>query len=563
MNNNNNRSLNLSKSLDNREAQIIARNLDRIEALRNNSSQNRQREREEEKLAKQRELSEKRINEARERSLRRENEEREAHSRRMLRQEQEHSRMLHQQEEDHARAMNLIAAQQYENELGFQQEMQRKKSAPPYSEYDPNDEYYYYYDEYGDYLTGEEARDRWQRENCKSYKHYDPDDKFWQYFTDTEGQLIDRQTAFGLWERENCPSYEDYDEFGVWTIYRDGEDFIPKSQARQKWIEKNPDNAIAKILISNDVTEKIKEVYENGTVSLPDIAENINNIPVPYPESMTRPHPDEYYIEHKGKVLKTFSFILKLIGYPALILSGIALALDQETLKIDEIFYTILLCAVCSLVPLGLLFLYYMSLKRSYNEKDVVYRKFVKERIEEKRKFKEKYISVLTKLKEYKKELDEVKNGQWGKNVPNRVQFNKYYSCIMKAHNCIFETIRLININKKEFPEYDKEYFTYYDVEFKAPFDGGELGAFTAEINNIQSNNYDTGSIFILETERLNIALEYGKVTQQMLSNGEGYIILSARLEHLTKDAAEKIAELLRSIDIDTAITKKTVRFCL
>ena len=65
MNNNNNRSLNLSKSLDHREAQIIAHNLDRIEALRNNSSQNRQREREEERLAKQRELSEKRINEAR------------------------------------------------------------------------------------------------------------------------------------------------------------------------------------------------------------------------------------------------------------------------------------------------------------------------------------------------------------------------------------------------------------------------------------------------------------------------------------------------------------------
>jgi hypothetical protein len=64
MNNNNNRSLNLSKSLDHRDAQIIAHNLDRIEALRNNSSQNRQREREEERLAKQRELSEKRINDS-------------------------------------------------------------------------------------------------------------------------------------------------------------------------------------------------------------------------------------------------------------------------------------------------------------------------------------------------------------------------------------------------------------------------------------------------------------------------------------------------------------------
>lgn len=555
---NNSNELDLSKrNLGAWEAGMIAHNLDQIERNRNHSYQNAQREREEERLARQRELSEKRINEQREQSLRRENEEREAHSRRMFRQEQEHSKMLHQQEEDHARVMGIIAAQQLEKEIEFQQEMKRKNAAPPFSEYDPNDEYYYYYDEHGDYLTGEEARDRWQRENCKSYKHYDPKDKFWQYFTNTEGQLIDRQTAFGLWERENCPSYENYDEFGVWTIYRDGDEFIPKAQARQKWIDKNPDNVVAKILISNDVTETIKEVYENGAVSLPDIAGNINDIPVPYPESMIKIHPETYYIEHRGKVVKALSVMLKVIGYPALILSLIAIMLN--ILGVDDTFYT---AALFALIPLALLISYYEALKRSYEEKDRVIRKYENEKSEQRRKFKEEYHSVLTRLKKYKKETDDVKNGQWHKDLYDNVQFNKYYSCIMKVHNCIYETIRLISQNKKEFGEYDKEYFTYYDVEFKTPFDCGELGQFVAALNYIQSKNYDVGECILLEKEYLNIMLKHSMDNQQRIVKREELRILSARLEHLTKDAAERIAELLKSIDIDTTITMKKVMFC-
>ena len=204
-----------------------------------------------------------------------------------------------EQERWHASQMQAIARQQYQEELDFQQEMQRKQAALPFSEYDPNNEYYYYYDERGDYLDTYEARDRWQRENCKSYKTYDPENDFWKYYHDANGQLIDRQTAFEMWQKENCPDYNNYQERGFWTIYRCRDEFIPADETRKKWIEENPDDRKVKLAIEGDTTEEIKKVYLNGVAELP---KNINEKTVrPYPESMDKAHPmkQKYNSENK------------------------------------------------------------------------------------------------------------------------------------------------------------------------------------------------------------------------------------------------------------------------
>ena len=263
----------LTKPLDPIKRTTMARNLEMIENERRWMNGDRER-REQEELIKKQEESQRRLLREREESERRLAQDQERRERERLEREEEHAQEMLEVERERAEIRALEEEKSYQRKLDYQQEKKRREMAVSYTEYDRNNEYYYYYDERGDYLDTMQARLRWQQLHAPSYLEYDPKDDFWQYFLDGFGKVIPRKEAFVLWQPDHCPDYRSYSEGAVWTTYRCGDGFISADDARERWLKECADSDGVKEYLIDEKVKQIISAADNGVIAPPKLEES-------------------------------------------------------------------------------------------------------------------------------------------------------------------------------------------------------------------------------------------------------------------------------------------------
>lgn len=270
---NDNQQFDLTKPLDPTKRTTMARNLEMIENERRWMNGDRER-REQEELIKKQEESQRRLLREREEAERRLAQDQERRERERLEREEEHAQEMLEVERERAEIRALEEEKSYQRKLDYQQEKKRREMAVSYTEYDRNNEYYYYYDERGDYLDTMQARLRWQQLHAPSYLEYDPKDDFWQYFLDGFGKVIPRKEAFVLWQPNHCPDYRSYSEGAVWTTYRCGDGFISADDARERWLKECIDSDGVKEYLVNEKVQRIISAADNGVIAPPKLEES-------------------------------------------------------------------------------------------------------------------------------------------------------------------------------------------------------------------------------------------------------------------------------------------------
>ena len=273
---NDNQQFDLTKPLDPTKRTTMARNLEMIENERRWMNGDRER-REQEELIKKQEESQRRLLREREEAERRLAQDQERRERERLEREEEHAQEMLEVERERAEIRALEEEKSYQRKLDYQQEKKRREMAVSYTEYDRNNEYYYYYDERGDYLDTMQARLRWQQLHAPSYLEYDPKDDFWQYFLDGFGKVVPRKEAFVLWQPDHCPNYRSYSEGAVWTTYRCGDGFISADDARERWLKECIDSDGVKEYLVNEKVQRIISAADKGVIAPPKLEESKTN----------------------------------------------------------------------------------------------------------------------------------------------------------------------------------------------------------------------------------------------------------------------------------------------
>ncbi len=310
----------LTKPLDPTKRTIMARNLEMIENERKRMNGDRER-REQEELIKKQEESQRRLLREREESERRLAQAQEYRESERQRREEEHAREMLKFERRSAEIRAREEEDSYQRKLDYQQEKKRKEMAVSYTEYDRNNEYYYYYDERGDYLDTKQARLRWQQLHAPSYLEYDPKDDFWQFFLDGSDKVIPRKTAFDLWQPDHCPDYRSYSEGAVWTAYRCGDSLISAKEARERWLKECADSDGVKEYLINEKVQQIISAADNGVIAPPKLEESKTNALAQ--EAFAQKNAAEKYVSPLTALSALAALILLLLTIIGLIYSDI------------------------------------------------------------------------------------------------------------------------------------------------------------------------------------------------------------------------------------------------
>ena len=569
---NNKNNFDLTKPLNYTERSIMARNLDMIESQRHSSSSYDQK-----KALKEQEESQKRINQAREASERRLAQEREAAERRMNQEREAAERRISQEQEQrtrrelelqeqYARRAAAIERQNAEEQLAYEQEYRRKQMAVSYTEYDPENELYYYYDHKGDYIDTIEARLRWQTINCKSYTTYDPDDEFWQYFLDKEGEVIPRDEARKLWELENCPDFKDFDPEGNWTMYRLGDGYISREEALEKWKAENADSPEVKRLNCEKIVYSIRKTLIDETVAFPTEWEHDIKVTdlgdIPNKEQNKNNLVDKETLKklsvQKDELEKRsnrFLFMLYSLGgiFGLIIFAGMTGM--EEGLDVTA--------AMAYLIPLALVLIIVMifwrnsinkqfeGAKIAYNMAKEMYQKEIDKRNSE-------FSDTLYELNEILDGIDVDYPRESYRYKSDFENVDKYYSNFASTYWAYNEVRRIVNSVKKKLPDFNCTIVSYYDISYVLPLDSTSIIGlkplidFTQNYNHImKSGNYPSES-----KEQKLIIESVDHMTENDIKKG-----LSATISYITAKGAEQIKEKLEEAGISSTITKKDIRF--
>ncbi len=585
---NNKNNFDLTKPLNYTERSIMARNLDMIERQRYSSSSYDQK-----KALKEQEESQKRINQAREASERRLAQEREAAERRMNQEREAAERRISQEQEQrtrrelelqeqYARRAAAIERQNAEEQLAYEQEYRRKQMAVSYTEYDPENELYYYYDHKGDYIDTIEARLRWQTINCKSYTTYDPDDEFWQYFLDKEGEVIPRDEARKLWELENCPDFKDFDPEGNWTMYRLGDGYISREEALEKWKAENADSPEVKRLNCEKIVYTIKKILLNGTVRFP--SEWNHEMKANTPESENLKKLSLEYSDTKRLADGCLYGIYALSGFFGIILMAAIVGLGEE-----------MGAGVGGLIVLDLVLIVIMIFWHSaLNKKleSIMSRKneemrIIKNNLEENNSENESILEELNKLLEVadepyitddmisdiskndEKQLEYIRINDldlWAyinylhtpevldhytrkKELENDTEFFKYFGDVYNHYDPVLKFIQRVS---KYLPEHNCTLLDYYEVSCVLPIDVMSIKANKPLIDFCLKYNYaiNQHSFPNNEDEIKTIIEAVDHMTENDIKKG-----LSATISYITAKGAEQIKEKLAEAGISSTIT--------